>query len=231
MSLLSRKRTLAALLGVSLALSLMAGCGQSATGETQGRVRPSSLLPEGSAQSGESGAAEGTAQPTETAGPEAAVPTETAAPTLGSEPSGQTDPARETEPQQVTVPLETLPGVEDYPDLAIETPYVTLYYPGRWEQHLRVETQTLDFGASVAFYGTFTAGEQWLFTVHFGGGEGISAGAVLVDGGYLMDVTVELSDYVPGEGWSAEDTDLFSAMQEDMNHLIGMLAQEPGYQG
>lgn len=168
---------------------------------------------------------------------ESGVQTEHEEPTEPQTPDGTEAPTEleevkqeETEaPGQETLP-PPIPEETVLPDCEVETPYGTLYFPGRWKDTMWAEVETLDFGADVVFYGTVAGEECWLFTVHYGGADGIGIGAVMTKEEYLLDVTVEMSDFVPTESWSQADTDLFSAMQETMNYLMEKLKEDPAFQ-
>ena len=157
-----------------------------------------------------------------------------------------TEPATEsTEPEIIepeeTEPEETIPeaiviGEEskedtEIQDVEIETTYATLYYPGKWKDSLRTEETELEFGADVKFYGTINGQEHWLFTVHFGGAEGIGIGAIMTAEGFMIDVTISMSDIIPGEDWSDEAAEQFNAMQEAMNYVMNKLSNTPGFEG
>lgn len=141
----------------------------------------------------------------------------------------------ETEPEP-TIPENIIIGEEstgetDNPDVEIETAYAILHYPGKWKDSVLAEETELDFGSDVKFYGTINDQEHWLFTVHFGGGEGVGVGAIQTADGYMLDITIEMSDFVPGEDWSVDATDQFNAMQEAMNYVMNKLSQIPGFEG
>lgn len=149
---------------------------------------------------------------------------------------GQTETPKQTEQPETTAPKQPVikpPQETEAPvaDIVVETPFVTLYLPGQWEDDLRYECKGLSFGMDVEVYGTVAGKEYWLYTVHLGGADGIPVGVITTEDGYMLDVTYEMSDYVPGDDWSAQDVDLFSAMQESVNHMVQKLQEDPSFEG
>lgn len=142
---------------------------------------------------------------------------------------------RETAQEEVQAPGENgnlgLPLMEtdNVEDIAIETAYVTLYYPGQWEEYLLVETVDEEIGQSVAFNAEINDEKYWLFTLYFGGTTGMPVGVLDSGEGYFLDVTVEMSDFIPDESWTREDADLYCAMQEGVNAIIDNLRDNAAF--
>ena len=148
---------------------------------------------------------------------------------------GQTTPPpttlAQTTPSPTSVPLATTTTPEPtYPDVAVKTPYATLYYPGQYKDYVKTEVMDDGFETTVLFY--CIAGEHkdaLLFTIFFGGAEGEPLGSYQTSQGYAVDVTTEMSGYIPDGSWSSADADIFYAMQEGMNHVISRLESTPGF--
>lgn len=141
---------------------------------------------------------------------------------------------QETEPEvMISEDLsigETVPNEENIPEVEIETLHGNLYYPGQWKEYLVTQIVELDFGVDVVFFAAIEGENYWLFTVHYGGADGIPIGVLNSQEGYMLDVTVEISEFIPENSWSAENKELFSAMQEAVNHVINKLSQTPGFE-
>ena len=130
-----------------------------------------------------------------------------------------------TETAAAVVPTteETEPEI---PDVEVETPYCVLRYPGEWEGRISVEQYPFDVGMSVMFFGSIDGVKIELYSVHFGGTEGIPVGSIQSPEGYLMDVTVQMADFAGDGDWAPEKADELSAMQETMNYVIERLKEE-----
>lgn len=145
---------------------------------------------------------------------------------------GQTPPPQTT-PEQTTprpTPAPTTASQPEYPDVEIKTPYATLYYPGQYKDYLEIEVLDDGFEATVLFYST--AGghrDALMFTIFFGGADGEPLGSYQTSQGFAVDVTMEMSGYIPDDSWSTSDADIFYAMQEGMNHVIRKLEGTPGF--
>ena len=147
----------------------------------------------------------------------------------------QTTPAQTTPVQTTQQPASTpsapatTPKPAD-PDAEITTPYVTLYYPGQYKEYLHTEVLDDGFEVTVLFYSTVGGHRDALmFTLFFGGAEGEPLGSFQTGQDFAVDVTVEMSGYIPNEAWSTEDADVFYAMQENMNYVINRLENTSGF--
>ena len=134
-----------------------------------------------------------------------------------TEPSETTLPTTESVEETTEPPVETVP---DTPDLEIETPFVTLHYPGEWEELLHVEQTEGDI-YTVAFFSKLEFGNVELFRISFGGDEGI--GAVKTADGKTVNVSVHSADIVPGDNWTESQKNIVFTMQEAVNHVLNNL--------
>lgn len=117
----------------------------------------------------------------------------------------------------------------DEESYVIETDYVRLYYPQKWEDNLETEVVE-DEGYVVEFYGKVEGKErQKIFEVIFNGDADIVIGTVENNGENIY-VGFNLTDLELGDDWTDEEADVICAMQEDVNYLIGMLEREAGFE-
>lgn len=116
-------------------------------------------------------------------------------------------------------------------DMKVETPYGTLYYPGKWSGSVRTEQADLGYGYAVHFYGTVNEQEVALFSVLFGHSSADAAyiGSVM-NGGVSTDVYVEAVTFSPDDSWNTADAEEIRAMQSDTDYLIRKLQAEPYFQ-
>ena len=135
---------------------------------------------------------------------------------------------------EATVPAGSAPTVPEepvYEDIAVETPYCTLYYSGKWEKTIQVEIQEADFGYAVVFFGSANNEKVYLFSVLFAleTENSYPIGYYESEEGITLDVSVELSDFVPDDTWSDDAVDLICSMQEEVNHVIEKLSSLSGF--
>lgn len=150
--------------------------------------------------------------------------------TLGQTTPPPTTPAQTTPCPTSAPSVPTTTPESTYPDVEVKTPYATLYYPGQYKDHIKTEIMDDGFEATVLFY--CTAGEHkdaLLFTIFFGGADGEPLGSYQTPQGFAVDVTMEMSGYIPDGSWSSADADIFYAMQEGMNHVISRLESTSGF--
>lgn len=122
------------------------------------------------------------------------------------------------------LPLVQNDDSSDSEDLVVETPYCSLYFPGKWEQNLVVESIDGEI-YGVAFWGKMGFKDpQKLFTISFGGTEGILLGELENDSGEKIPVYVIPIEFFPDEDWTKDEIDGIYSMQEEMNYLISKLS-------
>lgn len=108
-------------------------------------------------------------------------------------------------------------------EVEIETPYVTLRYPGVWRDQLVVE-QTDN---TVTFFGKLPEREKTpLFSLTFGGDETGAIGHVRDDAGREVSVRLTVEELFFDDGWTTEEMDTLYSMQESMNELMDALMTE-----
>lgn len=104
----------------------------------------------------------------------------------------------------------------------IDTPYGELRFPVKWEDLATVRTE----GDSVTFFGQTEAGQQKLFTLHFGEAEGFLLGYLTVDG---SEVPLYIESFsFDRDSMSEEEYFNCCAMSEDINVIISHLYEERG---
>lgn len=108
-------------------------------------------------------------------------------------------------------------------ELEIRTPYGTLYYPKRWESHLRVVPIESDV-FSIQFFGRVEGKtEQQLFDILFGGEVGVIIGYLSINETEEVVIRINSYDYAMGDDWNEEDKNVIYGMSEDVNYLIAEL--------
>ena len=111
--------------------------------------------------------------------------------------------------------------------LEIETLYVNLYFPARWQEELRTTMSNTD-GYEVTFSAVLNGHNPIkLFALNFGGSE--SAGEVvhtLIDENDVAFYVRLRTFPLETEGLSSLDQATVMAMQEDLNYLLSRLFEE-----
>ncbi len=110
----------------------------------------------------------------------------------------------------------------------IETPYVTLSYPLKWKEEVKI--QHIDSGVyTVEFYLPIEGKDDLhLFDIAFGGEDGDSIG-LLNSNDSKIDVRV--ISYEIGADWSDKELDTIGEMLEDVNHIIRNLENNENFEG
>lgn len=105
---------------------------------------------------------------------------------------------------------------------SIETKYGNLYFPLKWKENISIKNNGSDI---VEFYGNVNEiREQHLFDIVYGNSSENIIGSIKV-GEEDINVSFNLYELNIEDEWSDEEVDAFSAMQEDINYLIGMLVK------
>lgn len=110
-------------------------------------------------------------------------------------------------------PVTTEPGE----DIRIETPYGSLYFPGKWEDCLLTEQDD----SLVDFYAALPDREPvLLFTVVFDTANGHLSGVITAADGTERDFAIVSHRPELTGDWTDGEKDTIFAMQEDMNALL-----------
>lgn len=118
--------------------------------------------------------------------------------------------------------------IQDEDAYIIETKYCDLYFPKKWESNIRYEIVEENI-YKVMFYGNVNQkAEQKIFEICFGKVDGLLLGRFKKNGEEI-DIYLITNDLEFSEKWTEEEKMLICSMQEDMNYLIGMLANEQGF--
>lgn len=105
--------------------------------------------------------------------------------------------------------------------ITVETPWVSLFYPACWAEYLN--TTVDEASGTVTFYGVVGEHEAVeLFTLCFGGEEGIPFGSVSTPEGDV-DVLVQMSSLSFDDSWSEDEQNIIYAMREGINDLLAAL--------
>lgn len=135
--------------------------------------------------------------------------------------TAQSETSASTENSSLTV------GAPDDSREAIEivTKYGTLLYPLEWESNLRTEIVDKE-EYKVEFYGTVEGKkEQHLFDLSFNGTEGYNLGTLKTEGGEDVAINIVSYDFELDDTWTEDEQFVLYSMQEDINYIIGMLAE------
>ncbi len=113
--------------------------------------------------------------------------------------------------------------------IEIETKYCTFYYPLEWEKNLRTEIVDKD-DYKVEFYGTVEGKkEQHLFDLIFNGAVGYNLGTIRTESGEDVAINIESYEFKSDDTWTEDEEFILYAMQEDINYIIGMLAENENF--
>lgn len=138
-----------------------------------------------------------------------------------SDTSTQSETSASTENSSLTIgsPDESREAIE------ISTKYGTLLYPLEWEKNLRTEIVDSDI-YKVEFYGTVEGKkEQHLFDLSFNGTDGYNLGTLKTESGEYVSINIVSYSFEFDDTWTEDEKNVICAMQEDINYIIGMLAE------
>lgn len=140
-------------------------------------------------------------------------------PSVSTEPMQTPSESTPEETEEVTEPeVETVP---ETPDVEIETPYCTLYFPGEWEELLQVEQVKGDVHKVIFSCKLDDSRTVELFRFLFGGEDGI--GAVKAPDGKLINVSVKSAEIKPEDDWTTSQINMVFSMQEALNEVLAGL--------
>lgn len=114
-------------------------------------------------------------------------------------------------------------------DFDIDIGLLSLKFPSKWKDVLRVNTD-IDGTIGIAeFYGRiYGHEEQLLFTLYINQDGEIPIGTVERDGKNL-NLSCDFSELDFDESWTQSDIDMLCAMQEDINYIIDELRKDPTF--
>ena len=108
-------------------------------------------------------------------------------------------------------------------DFDIDIGFTVLKFPTRWKDSVRINQDFDGTIGTVEFYGSVkNHAEQLLFTLCFNQDGEIPIGNLLYDGLNVI-ISADMNELEFDESWSQEEKDIFCAMQEDINYIIGYL--------
>ena len=120
-------------------------------------------------------------------------------------------------PWEVPVDVPVEPEVEP---VAIETPYITLYYPGEWASVLQVEQIDGEI-YTVKFSANLESGRIVpLFAIRLGGEIREGFACFMTQDGEMMAVSAESYEFVPEDGMRDSEIIIVFSMQEAMNQVL-----------
>ena len=120
---------------------------------------------------------------------------------------------------------------QEDPGIAVETPYITLYYPQEWQGIVTAEQTETAGGKKLSFHTTIEEADTVLFSLIFSSeetAEGFPMGVLKQENGEAVNVFVVMNEATP-ETWSEDAFNQFSAMQERVNDLIMQLHEDPRF--
>ncbi len=115
------------------------------------------------------------------------------------------------------------------PTLKIETPFVELEYPEKWESKIKTEWVGTDNSGSMIFslkYNDISNVE--LFQVHFNEDAQIPSGVLKTEEEEIR-VGLSFAEFEFDDSWSDNEKDEFYAMQEDANFTIARLSENKNF--
>lgn len=114
--------------------------------------------------------------------------------------------------------------------ILVETSFSDFRYPGAFADTISVKAQGRDTSAILAFFAKIGSEEVPLFTVHYGGQEGIPCGTLtLSEDVKTVAVSVTFAD-LPAD-LSSDDQITFWAAQELFNDVITSMEEDPRFSG
>ena len=145
---------------------------------------------------------------------------------------GKDEPAQEpTEVETTAVTEATIPYIPSVLDeakkdgTAVETPYVTLYYPNTWTELERVEVTQDGENCRVTFKTVVADRELELFSLILGPEEADGYLLGTLDGVFVYSLMNEQNP----KDWSEEDYTNISRQQEYINELFLQIYEMPGF--
>ncbi len=113
-------------------------------------------------------------------------------------------------------------------EVLITTPYVTLKYPEKWLNYLKVQ-KNFNEESNVEFYASVGKKQDIkVFTVQFNEDGQFSVG-ILENSGELVYIAFSYSELAFDETWTRKEIDIVNAMQEEINYVIAALEKEAGF--
>ena len=143
-----------------------------------------------------------------------------------------TNAPKQTNLPPVEIPTLAQDEAEDaYGDVEVKTPYCSLFYSAKWKNNMRVEILSDEIECIVKFYGRAGDKEAYLFSVLFAAEtkDSFPIGMYENEEGVGVDVSLEMSDFVPGKRWNEAEAEALCAMQEQINYIQEKLRQTPGF--
>lgn len=114
---------------------------------------------------------------------------------------------------------------ENRDSIEIVTKYGTLLYPKEWESNLRIEIIDKE-EYKVEFYGAVKGKEELhIFDLNFNGPDGYNLGTLKTDSGEDVQLNIVSYDFDFDDTWTEDEKNVIYAMSEDINYIIGMLAE------
>lgn len=150
------------------------------------------------------------------------------APEQGEQPSAGPSAAETGDPREPDESLSADESLSEDGDIQVETPFCTLYFPGKWRDQISTRGVDLGYGYEVFFFVPCGDDTTELFAVLFGFRSTYSSrvGAIVSNG---IATSVNLEKPTPSDhlSWTEEQQKNAFAMQEDVQYLLDRLEEEP----
>lgn len=118
---------------------------------------------------------------------------------------------------------------QEEPRLLLETPFCDLQVTALWGDALQIRVEEGN-GYALCFTAKLQDREpQPLFDVIFDGTGDEYAGTLRLEGDLEILVSLNIYEFVPGEDWSREETDMVYSMMELLNQVLEQLENQDGF--
>lgn len=131
----------------------------------------------------------------------------------------------QTETAEIPQPSETVKNsTELITNIQIDTPYVVLHYPARWNGYVTTKVEQQPNRYSVTFVGKIGTHEADLFAIVFGESEEMPIGTLVQEDGTEVAVRLNIDLFSGDDSWTGEELDLAYEMIADSTYVLEELA-------
>lgn len=147
---------------------------------------------------------------------------------------GQTQQPQQTQPSggeestpgsHLELRVESLEEVED--QVIVKTSYCEVRYPFAFSDVILVTAENQPESARLLFCASVNDAEYPMFSIIFGGTEGIPVGTLTLDDGTVLSVTAQV--FAADESLEPDTLHTFYAAQETLNDVISSLMDVKGF--
>ena len=123
------------------------------------------------------------------------------------------------------VPEEEITNIEEdmLGDITIDTPYISLFFPAKWEEYMHIEVLEGD-NYCMTFYCSFSdeKGDK-IFDVIFGSNITNSIGMIQSHSGEIIEMGIQVYEFDDHNKWSDFEKMTYYEMQDDLNYMLSKL--------